>query len=68
MLMLFFFYEFSPSGNIGFAAILRYLSPLDHLESFFLGIIDLSNVVYFLSITTMGLYLTHRSLESIRWR
>jgi len=68
ILFLFFFYEFSQHGTEGYLAILRHLSPLAHLESFLAGILDLSNIVYFLSLWLFGMFLTYRSLESLRWR
>jgi hypothetical protein len=32
------------------------------------GIIDTKNVVYFASVIVLALFLTQRSVESIRWR
>ena len=48
--------------------VLQYLSLIDHLEHFLKGIIDSSDLVYYLSFTIFGLFLTHRVLDSYRWR
>lgn len=56
------------SGGAGLGELLKYLSLIDHLESFTKGIIDSSDVVYYLSFITLGLFLTHRILDSNRWR
>jgi len=48
--------------------ILAYLSLINHYDDFTKGIIDLRNVVFYLSFLIFGLYLTYRSIESIRWR
>lgn len=52
----------------GFGDILTYLSLVDHLDGFLKGIIDTSAIVYYLSVIFFGLFLTHRILESRRWR
>ena len=41
---------------------------ISHLEGFTRGVIDTKDIVYFLSVTFLGLFLTSRSLESLRWR
>ena len=52
----------------GLGELLKYLSLVDHLESFIKGIIDSSDVVFYLSFIALGLFLTHRILDSNRWR
>ena len=32
------------------------------------GVIDSKDIVYFVSVIALALFLTHRSVESIRWR
>lgn len=49
-------------------ALLEYLALTTHLESFVRGIIKLSDVVYYLSLTFVGLFLAHRIVEAQRWR
>lgn len=50
------------------STILGYLSVINHYEDFGKGIIDLKDVVYYLSLIFLGLFLTYSSLESERWR
>jgi ABC-2 type transport system permease protein len=52
----------------GMGELLKYLSLIDHLESFTKGIIDSGDVVFYLSFIALGLFLTHRVLDSNRWR
>jgi ABC-2 type transport system permease protein len=56
------------AAGAGLGDLLKYLSLIDHLESFTKGIIDSSDVVYYLSFIALGLFLTHRMLDSNRWR
>lgn len=49
--------------------ILRYLSLSTHLyEDFLAGVIRLDGVVYYLSMTALGLFLGSVSVETRRWR
>ena len=48
--------------------LLNYLSLVDHLEKFFKGIVDTRDVTYYLSFTVFLLFLTHRILDSRRWK
>lgn len=68
VLTLWFLGVFSQNGTEGINGVLAYLSPMRHLEDFQKGVLDLSHVVYFLSVTFLGLFLTYRSLDSLRWR
>ena len=52
----------------GLGDILTFLSLVDHLDNFLKGILDTSDIVYYLSVIIFGLFLTHRVLESRRWR
>lgn len=49
-------------------AVLHYLSITEHFGEFVKGIVDTRGVVYFLSLIVAALFLTHRSIESLRWR
>jgi len=49
-------------------AVLRYLSLTEHFGEMVKGIIDTRDVVYFLSVIALSLFLTQRSVESLRWR
>jgi ABC-2 type transport system permease protein len=48
--------------------ILDYLSLIQHYNNFSQGIIDSSDVVFYLSYIGLGLFFTHRVLDSYRWR
>ncbi len=50
------------------AAFLKALSPFAHYRDFTLGILDLSNVVYFLLFHFFFLFLTMRSVETRNWK
>jgi ABC-2 type transport system permease protein len=49
-------------------AILKYLSLTEHFAEMVKGVIDTKDVVYFLSVIVLSLFLTQRSVESLRWR
>ena len=53
-------------GNL--RAVLQYLSITEHMDTFSRGLIDTKDLVYYLSVTALALFLTLRSLESKRWR
>ncbi len=59
-----------PADTAGKAmgAVLRYLSLTEHFGQMVKGVIDTGDVVYFLSVIAISLFLTHRSVESLRWR
>ena len=54
------------TGPIGQVA--SYLALTTHLENFAKGVLDLRDTVYYLSVIGLGLFLTVRSVESVRWR
>jgi ABC-2 type transport system permease protein len=54
------------SGGIG--AVVQYLSVVRHYDDFTRGVLDTSNVVYYVSLLLLSLFLTVRSLDSMRWR
>jgi len=45
-----------------------YLGVTTHLEDLVKGIVDLKDVVFYLSVIAFGLFLSHQSVESQRWR
>jgi len=51
-----------------FGDLLKYLSLIDHLDPFFKGMFDVADFAYYLSVIVFGLFLTHRTLDSNRWR
>ncbi len=50
------------------AKVMGYISVVAHYEPFAKGVIDSKDVIYYISLTALGLFLTARSLESLRWR
>jgi ABC-2 type transport system permease protein len=50
------------------AQVLSYMSVTTHMESFAKGVLDTKDAVYYLTVIFVGLFLTARSLESLRWR
>ncbi|MBV9266154.1 MAG: ABC transporter permease subunit [Acidobacteriaceae bacterium] len=55
-------------GNSDAVQFLNYLSVVSHLDSFTRGVVDSKDILYYLSMIFLGLFLTSRSLESLRWR
>jgi len=49
-------------------SILIYLSVTENLTAMIRGVIDTKNLVYFASAITVFLFLTHRAVESARWK
>jgi ABC-2 type transport system permease protein len=50
------------------ARVLSYLSVSTHMESFAKGTLDSKDAIYYLTLSFFGLFLTARSMESLRWR
>ncbi len=50
------------------AQVLLYLSIVDHFDPFVKGLIDSRDVVYYLTSIVFWIFLTHRVIESQRWR
>jgi ABC-2 type transport system permease protein len=50
------------------ARVLAYLSVITHFESFAKGVLDSKDALYYVSLIFLGLFLTSRSMESLRWR
>jgi ABC-2 type transport system permease protein len=48
--------------------ILGYISVTSHFENFAKGVLDTKDVIFYLSVIFFGLFLTTRSVESMRWR
>ena len=51
-----------------FSELLDYLSLIQHYNNFSQGIVDSTDVVYYVSFVFVSLFLTHRVLDSYRWR
>ncbi|MEZ5391537.1 MAG: ABC transporter permease subunit [Bryobacterales bacterium] len=48
--------------------VCSYLAFPPHLQQFTKGVLELKDVVYYVSVIVLGLFLSKRSLESIRWK
>jgi len=48
--------------------LIKYLSLIDHLGSFSKGILDTRPIVFYLTVTAIGLFLTGRVIGNPRWR
>jgi ABC-2 type transport system permease protein len=51
--------------NVG--RLLSHVSLMHHFSGFTIGIIDTRDIIYYLSVTALFLFLTIRSLETGRW-
>ena len=50
------------------AQVLTYISVSTHMDSFLRGTLDLKDAIYYVTVIFVGLFLTMRSMESLRWR
>ena len=48
--------------------VLNYLSVFQHFDDMTRGILDTSDVAYYISFAFVGLFLTHSVIQSRRWR
>lgn len=56
----------SAGGALG--RVISHLSITEHFDSFARGVLDTKDVIYYLNLAILSLFLTLRSLESKRWR
>jgi len=50
------------------AKVLSYMSVITHFESFAKGLLATKDAIFYVSMIFLGLFLTARSMESLRWR
>ncbi len=55
-------------GGGSWRTVLGYLSFSDHFGSLAQGVLDTKDLVYFLTFSFFGLFLTHSIIQSRRWR
>ena len=48
--------------------VLTYFSILSHLDDFMKGVLSTSHIIFYVSLMLVGLFLTYRSIDSLRWR
>ncbi|MBI1760045.1 MAG: ABC transporter permease subunit [Acidobacteria bacterium] len=51
-----------------YGEVLQYCSILRHFDDFTRGVIDTTSLIFYLSLIVLGLFLTLRTLDSMRWR
>ena len=68
ILMLWMVDAVAQSATATTRAVFGYLSILGHLDEFIRGVVTTSHVIFYLSLMTLGLFLTYRSVDSMRWR
>jgi gliding motility-associated transport system permease protein len=68
MLILLYVISWPAQGGGTVASVLSYLSLPDHFSTMTRGVIDTTDIVFFLSVIALALFLTQRSVESARWR
>ena len=49
-------------------SLIQYASITDHFQEMTKGIVDTRDLVYFLTLVVVGIFLTQRAVESVRWR
>jgi ABC-2 type transport system permease protein len=49
-------------------AMVRYASITEHFQELTKGVIDTKDLVYFATLLLVALFVTQRSVESVRWR
>src|ERR1700682_1617130 len=50
------------------ARVITYMSIITHFESFAKGVLDSKDAIFYVTLTSLGLFFTARSMESLRWR
>jgi ABC-2 type transport system permease protein len=48
--------------------VISYMSLTKHFDNFSKGVVDLSDLVYYLSVIVLGIFLTSRSVEALKGR
>jgi ABC-2 type transport system permease protein len=67
-LLLWLLSWFTAFDSSATAQVVNYMSIVTHFENFGKGVLDSKDVVFYLSMIFFSLFLTSRSLESLRWR
>jgi ABC-2 type transport system permease protein len=67
LFLVLFLWFFQPSSNSSQGELSRYINFIQHYMNFYRGTIDLSDVVYYLSLTSLGLFIGTLRVEARRW-
>ena len=63
-----FFSYFAGDRTDWLSQLARHISLANHMESLTRGVVDLGAIVFFLPLTGLFLYFTHKVVESRRWK
>ncbi|MEJ2086071.1 MAG: hypothetical protein P8Y44_10405, partial [Acidobacteriota bacterium] len=55
-------------NNASLRQIFSYLNLWQHMEEFSKGVVDTRRLVYYVSVTSLSLFLAARVLENKKWR
>ncbi len=66
-LLLFLLYNFIPQNITWLRAIVNWFSPFNRFTSFTQGVFPLGDIVFYVSLTALFLFLSARMLEKKRW-
>ncbi len=67
-LLLYVFGWVSGYETATWARVMSYMSVATHFGSFEKGVIEIKDVIFYLTVIFLGLFFTSRSMESLRWR
>jgi ABC-2 type transport system permease protein len=67
-LLLWLLSWFTAFGETSFTRVINYMSIVTHMENFSKGILDFKDVVFYVSLIFLALFLALRQMESLRWR
>jgi ABC-2 type transport system permease protein len=67
-LLLYLMSYFTGNDTGPVSQVFNYLSIITHLENFSKGLLSMKDVIFYFSMIFLGLFLTSRVMESLRWR
>jgi len=67
-LLLWLLSWFTAFDSTATSQVINYLSIVTHFDNFAKGLLDSKDVVFYVSMILFGLFITSRSMESLRWR
>jgi ABC-2 type transport system permease protein len=67
-LLLWLLSWFTAYDSSGYGQVVNYLSIVTHFEGFAKGVLDSKDIIFYISMIFLGLFITSRSMESLRWR
>ena len=68
--LLIFYVIDAPAGQLTgpLHSFFKYISPTNHSEMFLKGVVQSSDIVYFISVIFIGLFVANRVIDAQRWR